>query len=228
MRQHHRTWELMVAACGVALLASIATLAGCRATDKPDPAHPGIRTVALVPLGSVDPRTLDSIAVAVRCALGVRVVRLEQHALPGQARSMFRTERYRADSLLNYLGGTVAGGDTLVLGVTRVDVSTTKRDPDGSIRAPIARYRDFGVFGLAQLRGRAGLISTFRLQRAPTTTTVTERICKVAIHEVGHMLGLQHCPDTQCVMRDALEHLASIDVETRNPCKRCQQRIANN
>ena len=32
---------------------------------------------------------------------------------------------------------------------------------------------------------------------------VRERLWKVAIHELGHTLGLPHCPNNGCLMQDA-------------------------
>jgi len=77
-----------------------------------------------------------------------------------------------------------------VLGITDVDL--------------FAPYLNF-VFGEAEYGGRAAVISTFRLRpefycNAPDERLLVERVVKEAVHEVGHMIGLGHCENPNCVM----------------------------
>jgi archaemetzincin len=95
--------------------------------------------------------------------------------------------RYRADLLIQFLN-TLANRDTVFIGMTSKDISTTK----GTIE-------DWGVMGLGYCPGNACVVSTFRV----TKTNSTEQFYKVAIHELGHMQGLPHCKNKMCYMRDA-------------------------
>ena len=52
----------------------------------------------------------------------------------------------------------------------------------------------------------------------------TIRMQKIAIHEIGHNLGLQHCADTTCVMQDAVESIKTIDRSTQTYCPACKQK----
>lgn len=107
-------------------------------------------------------------------------------ALPSTAFYPARN-RYRADSLINYLSRlTIEGHKTI--GLTNKDISTTK---DGII--------DWGVMGLGFKPGKACIASTFRLSKKETN----KQLFKVAIHETGHTFGLPHCPVKSCFMRDA-------------------------
>jgi archaemetzincin len=54
------------------------------------------------------------------------------------------------------------------------------------------------VFGLALREGGVALVSWHRLTGGDTA--LGTRIAKEVIHEVGHLEGLNHCPDEDCVM----------------------------
>ena len=40
-----------------------------------------------------------------------------------------------------------------------------------------------------------------------------QRLAKVAVHEAGHTLGLEHCPTRGCLMEDAEGQVATCDRE---------------
>ncbi len=61
------------------------------------------------------------------------------------------------------------------------------------------------VFGEAYVPGSAALISLWRLKsefyhEKPDLTLYMLRTQKEAVHELGHTLGVQHCPRSMCVM----------------------------
>jgi Peptidase family M54 len=72
-------------------------------------------------------------------------------------------------------------------------------DPHARVLAVNAHELNF-VFGIAQSRGRAAVISLCRLGLGADPPLRRERVLKEAVHELGHTLGLNHCPDAKCVM----------------------------
>jgi len=66
------------------------------------------------------------------------------------------------------------------------------------------RGQDF-VFGLARESVGAAVVSTARLDngyygRTSEDSDLAGRIAKEGAHEIGHLFGLDHCPDVECVM----------------------------
>jgi len=48
---------------------------------------------------------------------------------------------------------------------------------------------------------------------------------RISTHEVGHVLGLPHCPTPKCVMNDANESIKTIDKSTGDLCDKCWTEI---
>lgn len=118
-------------------------------------------------------------------------------------------DRYRADSLIRFLRSRAAER-TVVIGLTSKDISASK----GNIR-------DFGIMGLGYRPGNACIASSFRLSKNKTD----EQLFKIAVHELGHTQGLQHCPVKTCFMRSA-EGKNPTDEET-GCCRKCQTFLMN-
>ena len=116
-------------------------------------------------------------------------------------------KRYRADSLIDFLERNTPDGQATI-GLTIKDISCT--DP----RSP-----DWGVFGLSYCPGKACVASTFRLKG----DNILEQFFKIAIHELGHTQGLDHCPDTTCIMQDAKGH--NTTAQEKGFCNACIKKL---
>ncbi len=111
-----------------------------------------------------------------------------------------------------------------IMGLTSQDVSTTKRDESGEIKLPKEKYTDWGVLGLGYRPGPSCVISTFRIGHK-SKDVFMERLKKIAVHEFGHNIGLDHCETRDCVMQDAAETIKTIDRSRLSLCSECKKRI---
>ncbi len=171
-------------------------------------------TVALAPLGPFQPTLLDEIERGLIAELHVAVVRAGPFELPRSAFYAPR-RRYRAERLLDFLRPQMRAPATRVLGVTEVDISTTAHG-----------VSDWGILGLGDLGGRACVISTWRCRRtARDAAQASFRMVTTCVHEVGHTLGLEHCPDTSCLMTDARGSVLTVDRTSGHLCARCRRRV---
>ncbi len=177
-----------------------------------DTAVPGFTCLELQPLGGVPDEALDTVETAIRETYRVDVRRQASRALPRAAWYAPR-KRYRAEKLLADLEHHAATSCEHVLGVTTKDISTTK----GS-------HPDWGILGYGDMPGRAAVVSTFRTKKAVRRVSPDERLARVAIHEVGHTLGLPHCPTHGCLLSDAGGTVKTIDQETEL-CDVCRKRL---
>jgi len=152
--------------------------------------------LSLVGIGRVEGDTLEWLCGALSEVLGWRC-RLEEgmEVCPGY--NPLRGQ-YSAEVVLWTLSRRHTGR---VLGVVSEDI--------------YAEPMNF-VFGLAELRGRAAVVSTFRL-RHPERRRFRERLLKEALHELGHTLGMRHCT-SPCVMSFS-NSLAEVDEKSTEFCQ---------
>jgi archaemetzincin len=182
------------------------------------PTHSNRRIVAIVPLGKVDARTLARVAEAVRGAYDVDTRIEPARPLPKEAFYEPR-KRWRAERLLRAVEADFPPGAWKAVLVTDAEISTTKEHID-----------DWGIGGLGIIGGRTCVVSTHILRRhSPTARKLGERLRKLAVHELGHTLGLDHCGVFACVMADARGKLIrSLDASTETFCGRCRKIVARN
>jgi archaemetzincin len=78
------------------------------------------------------------------------------------------------------------------------------------------------VFGLARRDKQAAIVSWHRLMDN-SASVFADRIAKEIVHEVGHLDGLEHCPDPNCVMWFP-NTLQETDTKGVNFCRLCCER----
>ena len=77
------------------------------------------------------------------------------------------------------------------------------------------------VFGLAERPGSAAVISLYRLGIGARAETRRLRTLKEAVHELGHTLGMSHCPNPGCVMHFS-NSLGDTDRKAASFCQSCR------
>lgn len=168
-----------------------------------------MQEIELVPIGAVDRATLAALREPLAQRFGAEVaigraieLRPEWYdPEPGQ---------YRADAILDALEELHQDGRRL-LGVT-----------DADLYAPGYSF----VFGQATVGGCCGVIGLARLRPEfygdpPDERRFLERALIEAVHELGHMAGLDHCPDPHCVMHFS-RTLEDTDIKGPDFCPRCR------
>jgi archaemetzincin len=160
---------------------------------------------------------VDEIAAELRRVYQVEVRILSSRPLPRSAFYAPR-RRFKAGLLLDHLGEQVPAGlpaATRVLGLTTADISTSKPP-----------HKDWGVFGLGALGGTAAVVSDFRLRKkARDAAQVRWRVTNTAVHELGHVLGLDHCTEPNCVMLDAQGGITNTDESSGVPGPQCVAKL---
>lgn len=168
--------------------------------------------IAIQPLGEVPPEQIASVSGALGTLYGVEIHELEPADLPQSAWYEPR-RRWRAERLLDFLTPLLPDDCHRILGMTTQDISTTKGE-----------HEDWGILGLANMPGTAAVISFYRCRRRVADVPPLERLGRVAIHEIGHTLGLPHCSTFGCYMEDAAGTVETIDRETFL-CDVCRERL---
>lgn len=122
--------------------------------------------------------------------------------------------RWRAEKLLDFLAARAPEGAYRMLGLTSGDISTTK-----------GHVKDWGILGLATIDGKSCVLSSFRCTRgAHGRSGLRIRLGKVSVHEIGHTLGLEHCPHRGCLMEDAEGTVMTLDREY-DLCPDCRSKL---
>ncbi len=85
------------------------------------------------------------------------------------------------------------------------------------------------IFGLAHIAGKKVLISTYRLTRDPMLRDLPpekyrERFFKETLHEIGHILGLNHCQDKSCAMSFS-SNIREVDEKLPRFCSICGEKL---
>lgn len=194
------------------------------------------QSIALLPLNNIPMVHVQAVKKEIEHYYGMRVIILDSAHIPS---SCFNTGvskktglnfplRYRADSILEFLGKRVPENCDYIMGITDRAISVSSKDEHGNIEEPIEVNADWIVFGLSYLGGQVSVISLSEIIDRGNIETSHKRLAKVARHELGHNLGLDHCP-RYCFMHEANKHapIYYLDKEPDSLCRNCVEFIEN-
>ncbi|MGQ9917800.1 MAG: archaemetzincin family Zn-dependent metalloprotease [Bryobacteraceae bacterium] len=164
-------------------------------------------------LEALPPQVIPAMADALEACLPVRVIGLKPLEAPAAALDV-RRGQWSAPALLEAVLASLPDGIPKALGATGADLFI-----------PMLSF----VYGQAQLKGRAGVVSVARLRQQfyglpGNDALLEERARKEAVHEAGHLLGLAHCTAPGCVMRLSVQ-VGQIDLKGEALCATCAARI---
>ncbi|MBB6372234.1 archaemetzincin [Chryseobacterium shigense] len=84
------------------------------------------------------------------------------------------------------------------------------------------------VFGLASYEDGVGVTSMYRFSDGYLSDAnfneSLERLMKISSHEIGHMFGVSHCLNANCVM-NGTNSLSETDYHFARACSLCQQKL---
>lgn len=147
----------------------------------------------LQPLGEIETSLLANLKAILEKRFGLWISIEQPISVPIYAFNP-RRRQFHTPTILRRLHRVKLAEGEGILGITAVD-----------LYVPGLNF----VFGQAEIRGKAAAISLFRLRPefykqdisgGENRALYLKRAGKEAIHEIGHLMGLKHCPDTSCVM----------------------------
>ena len=164
--------------------------------------------ILLVPVGTVPPEVcgwlIDALSSVFDCTC---------HMAPAMLQPAFalnpRRAQYAADAILAQVD---AGEAKYALAIADLD-----------LYVPQLNF----VFGLADRAAAHAIIALPRLRQSfyglpDDTSLFCGRVVKEAVHELGHVQGLEHCRDRRCVMAFS-NSLADTDHKGQEFCEKCKK-----
>lgn len=156
----------------------------------------------------MDDGLLDALAAELTTRFGLAVSRGQPMPLRTEWWAADR-QQYQADAILDALVARRTD-DAWLLGIV-----------DADLFVPGLNF----IFGQATVGACCALIGLARLreaadQPAPPTDRFHRRVLIEAVHELGHIAGLEHCPNPSCVMHFS-ETIEDTDRKGPDFCPRC-------
>jgi archaemetzincin len=158
--------------------------------------------LGIQPVGEIDPGYLKIIAGSFLGELRINSLILPALAQPEYAFDKRRIQ-YNAGTIISRLELMEFKGCNTVIALM-----------DADLFIPVFSF----VLGEARMGGKCALVSLFRLQGN------LSGIVKVALHEFGHLLGLDHCHEKTCVMKFS-KNIVQLDSISAMFCKYCLDQI---
>lgn len=169
--------------------------------------------IHIIPLQFDDDQLIEELSATITQVLHIPAVILKDQLTIKEAWDPVR-KQMNSSWILGRLRQIKTDDPGKIIGVTDFDLFL-----------PILTY----VFGEADLDGTAAVVSGNRFRDEhyglpPNRASLSKRLQKEAIHELGHTLGLVHCYQVTCVMRPS-SYVEEIDYKSIDFCHSCQSQV---
>ena len=169
-----------------------------------------VTKINIQPLGNVSPEYINLVKKSVKTFYGYDCVVQTKKEITNNMLSPIKKRIDANKALRNNMSF-----DNLLI-ITEKDICHNK-----NVTNP-----EWGIFGLGLRPGKTCIISTCRLRKNVSKQKTLERLEKVALHEIGHNLGLDHCTNNkECMMNDAKGKIKQVDSERVWFCEKCREQI---
>ena len=169
-----------------------------------------ISKIYIQPLGDVSPEYINLVKKSVKTFYGYDCVVRQKKEI---TKDMLSPIKKRIDAN-KALRSNLTFDNLLILTEKDICHKKDKANPE------------WGIFGLGLRPGKTCIISTHRLHANVSKQKTLERLEKVALHEIGHNLGLDHCTNNkECMMNDANGTIKQVDAEKVWFCEKCNKQI---
>ena len=169
-----------------------------------------VTKINIQPLGAVSPVYINQIKKSVKSFYGFDCVVKPKKEITKDMLSRV-TKRIDAKKALR---SNLSFDNLLIITEKDICYNKNKSNPE------------WGIFGLGSQPGRTCIVSTFKLKRGVSQQKILERLEKVALHEIGHNLGLNHCTNNkECMMSAANGTIQQVDNEKVWFCEKCRKQL---
>lgn len=170
----------------------------------------------LVPLGDPSKDLVQQTARSIRATFRFRVEVAEPMELPADAWYAPR-KRWRAEKILDALDRIDRDDVSRIAAITEAPISTTKGE-----------IYDWGIAGLGSMGGKSSVFTSylFRKHKTKQRAKYLREMEGLVLHEIGHTLGLPHCPREICLMADAKGNaIKAAELSNGEFCEACAAKI---
>ncbi len=165
--------------------------------------------ITIVRIGNISNYLILRVASNIENILNVRIVIKNIDTLPGNSYIHVMSTERDAGKIVDWLETIYKGRTIAITDQNLFDVSYQQTD--------FAIYIHLhSLYGYAGTLNKKSIVSVSGMD----TDCITSQLTKVAIHELGHTYGLNHCPNVLCIMNIGDGTNKSID-EAIGLCKNC-------